>query len=220
MRLLRVTAKLAAPVAVNNPLNLDGIVLYAALRENGNFDQSVSRGKSAPVIDFDAVPVAVSDFEPRVFMSSDLQHAGEGRKGKFVRKRDGVDFHHMKRKVHTGGGPWKDMMKSISMVVAECVWWHCVGDRRVIQSLLDKHITHVGALRAQGYGRVREWGISAEAGDSSLAVCRDGRLLRTVPASACDCDSVPVLLPVRPPYWHRDSQVLAYPAGTRTRGFF
>lgn len=89
----------------------------------------------------------------------------------------------------------------------ECVFWS-IGDEAGIRQLLDSgYVTHLGALRRMGHGRIVDYSIDEDA--DALQNWK----LRVRPWQLLD-DDVPVQSAWRPPYWAADHRGQAFAPAT------
>jgi CRISPR type IV-associated protein Csf3 len=92
----------------------------------------------------------------------------------------------------------------------------CVGNAAEILRLLQS-VTHVGKRRAVGCGEVSEWSVAPS--PESWEPCREGKLIRNIPALAAALLPAPptepvVLIPCTPPYWNQALLLPGWRAGT------
>lgn len=71
------------------------------------------------------------------------------------------------KKIDIKKGPYKNARFQVKVYLTPRVYWHVVGEKNKIKSLL-KSITNVGAKAAAGFGRVRKWDV-LDGGDTELA---------------------------------------------------
>ena len=207
--LLQVTAALDSPVAGNSPLNLDGVVTSVRTRHRSGGPQRsqplgrLKRHRGVAFVEYGRVPV---------YLASDMIFTGVVEMGRMVGRSDGEDLEILTRSKRAAG-PQKDIYRPVRLRTAGTVTWLVVGNRQLIRRAL-KEVSAVGAYRGQGYGRVSGWLIEEVEGDVLSPWVGEGCLRRSMPADWVDGPADPVLLPVSPPYWHRDHLVPAHPAGT------
>lgn len=211
--LLQVTAKLSGPVAVTSALNLDGILMASAT------DERPPPNRGAPLPDPPVIPILklVNEYGSReaVYISSDAQFLGAVRSpGSLSKRKDAADVEWMGRKHHRAAGPGKDKIKQFTLVACERAEWTAMGRRDEVASLLSR-VQAIGSYRGHGYGEVVEWSVEASHSDNPGDAIFDdvGRSTRALPAAWFTYIPEPVMLPVRPPYWHPSNLVLCVPPG-------
>lgn len=122
-----------------------------------------------------------------------------------------IDFAGRRGKVETKSGAYKGYRMPVYYRSALWVMWYCVGDEQRIEELLST-VNHIGKKTAQGWGRVRRWGVVSM--DADYSVQQDGRLMRGVPVYHLPGGFERKIgnYGVRPSYWDRRNQIdLAMP---------
>lgn len=100
-----------------------------------------------------------------------------------------------------------------TLMVPRLRWWADSIDADRVESLLDRHITHLGKLRHHGMGKVLRWEVREV--DEHRALVHDGVTTRHLPASRVESASATTRQAIRPPYWHPSRRVEhCYPSGT------
>lgn len=210
MEFLRVTAELASAVCLRSGCNLDGLLMHAIAG-----DIAPSEIARLPPV---AIPLARAESAGQpVYLASDAEpdlsmvRAGTG----MTQRRDGRDVEILRKRFNRSGGPGRDQMKPVPLLVSYRLSWVAWGDRAAVHALLASRIRSVGALRAHGYGRVRSWRVDARPSVGPVSVLMaDGLTRRAVPMAWCESASCsPISLACSPPYWLAHRQVLAVPPG-------
>lgn len=106
------------------------------------------------------------------------------------------------KSIQTQGGRYRNVMKPVPVTLVGSLVWRGVGDPGRVEDLLGG-VTHVGARRGSGFGRVASWSV-AEC-DGWPEMYRDGlpgpnRPLPVGYAAARGFATVPVPSPIRAPY--------------------
>lgn len=213
---LRVTARLRTPVVADPWLPLDGILLYQACREQLPEQAMTTPGEIDAAAAEVQLPLAVvhagradwyyacSWAQPQPWWAAEGQDNWNKRLD--VSLASLVDFGGRRGRILTGEGTYRAYHMPIFYRVARWIEWYCVGDRAEIATLLAA-MTHIGKKIAQGWGRVIEWRIEPMTEDWSVR--RDGRLTRGVPMADAGNNILNALLyGLRPPYYHRENQML------------
>ncbi len=241
-RPVRVTLRLreGSPVAGYDPPKLDGLLAWAVVQEatggRGLAPSSAPYALPVPLLclwrSVDGLPLwAASDLRPAGAALDDVEYlhkraisggwsAGNPRTGRLS--------------LNTASG--RHMERRVPLPQRACAVWEARawGDAAEIARLLAG-VAFVGKRRGAGLGEVRDWQVESipagggggEPGADGVAiapgrdaVCRDGRLLRPVPAGAAGAlglapDEPPALLGWTPPYWTPASQGPGWAAGAQ-----
>ena len=209
----RVRGILKTPASISTQsLHLDGVILYAFLKETNRFDDSLNKGTPFPPIPED-FPVKIDDGVP---VCTDLMCRGIVHRTSFVKRTSGSDVDYLSLRFHRGGGLRKDKKKSILLHLGSELTWDLIGDSQLISEILGRWITSVGGLRSQGYGVIDKWVVEDQNSLTTHDVwVRDGTSRRSLPSRLFACERESVYLPMKPPYWHRGSLEKGFPAGTK-----
>ena len=217
MELLEIRARLAGPVALTSPLNIDGILTGAAASVQ-NLPQPT---RLQPLPKMPDIPLAARGMNAdKCFLSSDAIFINpETETGNMVRRRDVSDVEWAGKKFHKAAGAAKDKIKRFQMVAAKEAKWFAFGLIQEIEILL-RQVDSIGSYRGHGYGEVSGWKISPiklsfpKPGHAVFDEC--GKALRALPASwFVGLHQGSAALPCRPPYWHSDNIVDCLPPGNR-----
>lgn len=206
MAILRVTARLGAPVALREALHLDGILAAAHPDTVGGH---LHRASDAVEVRRPRLPVLskrIRGEECHLASAEEWPEGASRRSGHLTSRRDGEDLDHLTRPIQTASGPERDVMLRFPVVEAPTVSWWCVGDRQGVGKLL-RRVEAVGALRRHGYGTVLSWDVERVNGtmEPVEVVLHGGVARRHLPASWCDgAESIDVGA-TRVPYWHSSS---------------
>lgn len=217
MPLIRVRAYLSAPLALTEPLHLDGLLVACS---HGVAGLHLTRTCAASDIVRPRIPVL--DLHCRgqtVALCSAEILPPEARRTSdhLTRRRDGEDLDYLTAPVATRSGPGRDVMLRFPIVETPWVEWLAVGRRgKPIRSVLGRRAQSVGMLRRHGYGVVREWTADKVEGQIEAAIVAGGLARRNLPASWCDAAEVIENVPTRAPYWHPAMINHGVRAGRRT----
>lgn len=229
---IRVEAKLAEPVVwYGDGMHLDGLLAWCYVRQLERAGQKPPHPAHVEWPEDFKLPLAkwhaplggecdarLLDDDGRIWgwRASDIQWPADYiESGYSVRHmRDVDDF--VRHTQATGNhnpstGPLKPKDKTYPTRFAEAVRWYAVGAPEAVRDLLGE-LTHIGKLANLGLGRVREW--TVEPVDEDHSIVSRGRLMRRMPASACESPEPPRRLSIRPPYWHDTRRVDGYPVHT------
>ena len=216
--LVRIEASIQTPIVWRSALNLDGLTVWASASAAGVPTSDLQHTAHGSVVDRPDIPIArVTVGDHSVYMSSDMRAGGDIRflSGHLTQKMlsDSVEF--LGRRYNAGQGVMRDKLKRFSLAVVDRVYWLAYSDGpEALLELLRSHITSIGALRSQGYGRVREWSMSINTrAQPQDAVIANGEALRALPAAWCVFPELVTELPVSPPYFLIDNIVPAVPPG-------
>jgi CRISPR type IV-associated protein Csf3 len=198
--ILAVTARLAAPVAHDDDIHLDGILCAAhpSMRV-----RQVARSTPEELLRIPELPIArVRASGAPCFLASAQIWPEDARADRetMVRRRDADDVEMLAHVPSRTSGPGKHYALPVPLTVAMSVSWRCVGSRRGVLELL-RHVHALGKFRRHGYGAVAEWTVEPWDGGAEGVLFGGGCALRNLPAewvsSAETCD-----VPTEPPYWH------------------
>lgn len=201
---LKVTAYPRCAIVTDSFLPLDGILLFAAMRQEYGPQLLTTPGVAdIPIV---ALPLmekrsdndkwyyacsfaqwgAFADGSSHWNKRFDLQHEGL------------IDFGKRRGKVIIEQGQYKAYHMPVFYRHALAVSWYCVGEQSAVQDLL-RSVTHIGKKTSQGWGRIIDWKI--EKVDYDWSVWDDGgSLMRSIP------DETGILYGCRPPYWLPQNQ--------------
>lgn len=202
---LKVTATLRCGVVANRHLPLDGILLYAAMRERHG-PQLLTTPGAVPDLEMEPLPLARLNEGPEWYYAASFaawpETMAEGRdywNKRFDQARsDLVDFAGRRGRVLVEQARYKSYHMPVFYRHALEVSWYVVGDGAELERLLAP-MMHIGKKASQGWGRVIGWEIVPCSHDWSVR--RAGRLMRSIPAR----DGI--LYGIRPPYWLPANQV-------------
>lgn len=203
MPLVRVRAHLSTPLALREPLHLDGLVVACSHGVSGlhltrTCDESEIVRPRIPIMELRCrgQTTAICSAEilpPEAKRTSDH----------LTRRRDGEDLDYLTSPVETRSGPGRDVMLRFPTIETPHVEWIAFGRRKPILRLLRRRVQAVGMLRGHGYGMVREWEAeSSDSRDLSETLVSGGVAIRNLPASWCEAPEVVERVPTRAPYWH------------------
>ena len=103
-------ALLDTPASISaQTLHLDGLVLYAFLKETGQYQESLDRGSPFPDLP-NSWPVFVFEGVP---MCTDFIHESKVFRGSFTKRTSLSDLDYLQKKFHSSGGPRKDKKKTL-----------------------------------------------------------------------------------------------------------
>ena len=216
--LYRIRAKLATPMVWHRGLNLDALAVSTLC----DVDADIPTRRSASTPEPPRIPISYLRHNgERVYLSSDAMLPRDARFAKthWVRRRDDQDIHRMTRKINRAGGVDRDKMVRGRLALATHVGWQFWSmNPNWLYRLMESRVDALGGLRAHGYGRVAGWEISrVEDGKPAMAWIYEGLTLRALPVDWLADGMDATWLPVRPPYWHQSSLVMAAPAGSPVR---
>lgn len=206
MALLRVRAYLLTPLALTDPLHLDGLASSCHPDVRGG---RLTRGSDAANVVRPTLPIASITHEGhKICVCSAAEVAPDARRSRehLTRRRDAADVDHLAKPVHTRTGPSRDVMLPYAVWLTPYVEWWCVGARRGLKKLMATRTTHVGAMRRIGFGAVDRWQFDATSGDPAECLVLAGRARRNLPIAWCDAPDVVEQIPVTHPYWHATSR--------------
>lgn len=202
MTVLRVTAHMLAPIASVEEVHLDSLLTAAHPDVRG---RHVTRAHDAGELHHPRLPVVrLTVGGVWVLLSSTWQIPEGARFGResFTKRRDKVDVHYLAQPFTPSSGPGKNYQLPVMTVETPSVSWLVVGDRRGVRELL-RYVQHVGAIRRQGYGRVREWEVErADVDPLRVLVDEQGRAARFLPQAWTSYADALDRGAVVPPYWH------------------
>lgn len=230
---LKIVFRVAGGLVLSaNPMHLDAVLAYAQTQstlDNTDFDsdetvdiRSVATSQELPLAKHEqdgdwvwkssAATIAGPTFGEWRFFNRSIDEeilvaniaegrvAHGGRNGKMYDPQRG-----MHRKM-ADSYPIQRSFNPKSALI-ECVFW-CIGDEAGIRRLLDSgYVTHLGALRRIGHGRIVHYSICEDAG------ALENWKLRVRPWRFLD-DDVPVQAAWRPPYWAADQRGQAFAPAT------
>lgn len=213
---LKITFKMASPIAAIHPLQLDGILVAACTKEQLGDDYKNGLNKCPSEEEINELLSPILDMKYGVYCAS----WGFGRYREFVgswakrwdsKNDDIVKFAEKKRqRIDIGCGTFKNYHMPIIIKSYPEITFYARGDIEKIQYFLQKYIHFVGKKSAQGYGEIRE--MIFEEIESDLSVLSDFTPMRNIPVSQIE-DIEKFLetgkvqfanMPIFPPYWRRD----------------
>lgn len=220
----RVEFDLCAPIQTDfMPIHLDGLIAYALFQEEMARFSSGETAQCPNPADvnsplYDAlplaresgvycasvvVPVEQAGISSRYFIrSSDAQSLAligidesEGREA-LIRKQSN------QRVISTSRGALKTCFITEQVVHASLCVGYAVGDLERVEYLLKRHVFALGKNRAKGFGSVSEIRVVEDSEASTVWQVRalPGRIE----------GYVPMVSPVRPPYWNKSLRQIAY----------
>lgn len=208
MPLLEITARMAGPVVLYEPLHFDGLMVACHSERGG---APIGRGSSPGEIVRPTIPVASLTYGgATVHLCSAAELAPDARRygAHITRRRDGADLDFLTRPINPRSGTDRDVMLRLPAAASAYVRWYAVGRRRPVKQML-RRCSAIGAVRRDGFGAVASWEVEEVAEPLSLSIVAHGRARRHLPASWCT-DPVGVQrAPVVAPYWHQSSVVSA-----------
>lgn len=183
MTSLRVTARLAERTngIVGQPFMLDGPLAWA---EATTGDYPPLTGDTAPEI-----PLPLEKWERDGLWGWKTSRAHYDVAAQTVlevrRKPSDKEFARFteERKHHHGLGPHKARDTAIPIALIPTIWWDVEATDEAELLLLLDVITHLGARRSIGLGRVDDWEVT--------------------PGTPGGWEDRPFTAPARPPYWHQ-----------------
>lgn len=201
---LKITAYPRCGIVTDEHLPIDGILLYAAMRERYGPLLLTTPG-DVPVKEMVDLPLAKAGAEDAWYYAASFvqwpERVADGRA--YWHKRADqqytavVDFGKRRGKINNKAGRYKSYRMPVFYRHALSVSWYVVGDRGEIGRLLST-MTHVGKKTAYGWGRIIRWQV--EPWPEDWSVHRNGRLMRAVPGEGG------TLHGYRPPYWLPENQ--------------
>lgn len=217
MPVLRVRATLQAPIAVADPLHLDGLLAAAAVTpaDRGR----LARTSDPAAIHLPPIPLMALDHAGgRIYLTSEMEAAPGARRSAehLTRRRDPLDLDYLTRSIETRSGPGRDVLLRCPTLETPWVEWRCVAHRRPLLLLLRRRVDQVGMLRRHGYGIVSQWEVERVDEPVEQVLVLAGRARRNLPASWCEAPEVVEPVPVRAPYWHASTVVEGVRAGRLT----
>lgn len=204
---LKITAYPRCGIVADEYLPIDGILFYAAMRQEYGSQILTTPGKVADVADVD-LPLEKRNINGEWFYAASFAQWETPADGqgfwvkRFDRKQDHfIDFGKRRGKVIVEQGRYKAYRMPTFYRHALSVSWYVVGDNAEIENLLA-HVTHIGKKTAQGNGRIIRWQVEECPHDWSI-YGEGGILMRAIP------DEDGILYGIRPSYWLRKNQVVA-----------
>jgi len=201
--LLRVTAHLSTPIAARQPVQLDAILIQAHPDVGGN---QISRATPESEIIEPGIGVhRLRVFGEHVFLASEWIVPEKAQRGleHIVKRKDSQDLDALASNWQGNLGPGKNRCVPMPLIQTDAVAWIVVGQGHGIRSLLH-HIHHVGGVRGQGYGVVREWVVEPlrDVPVERVLITADGRAARHLPAVWVEPGPPLDAGAWLPPYWH------------------
>jgi len=119
------------------------------------------------------------------------------------------------RKINTSSAEYKAYRIPVNVMLINRLVWFCVGEPKEIQKLLSG-VKALGKKRSQGFGLIKlnkngdpDWTVEKWADDWSV-YGPEGKVMRIIPFNGQLKESGTYRQwGIKPPYWHRDNQVLA-----------
>lgn len=160
-RLLTVTARLGAPVALDPvwPQTLDGLLASIARRERLGADYGL-------VVDHhvEHLPLGRLPTKSRWVWLATCAQPVDGRPHlrHWAKRTDAEPAERVVasrlNKYITSGGRYRDHWSPLPVTISTGLRWHCIGDPIELDRLLQ-HALWVGKKRSQGIGRVVDWDV-------------------------------------------------------------
>lgn len=212
---LRVTAVLESPVAIDpqHHVALDGVLQWLAVADASGMQPFEALGDfKASHADL-AIPLhQVESAGRRIACVSHGRPTHAVGVVRLLRRRARIERMDLAR-VDTSTAEYKSLQIPLQGMLAWSIEWHVVGDRDRLTALLSR-CHALGRGRSGGMGLVFGWRIEPVERDLSL---RDesGQPARSLPVESAEearrqfGDGVVLgVVPIRAPYWRRDSQTL------------
>jgi hypothetical protein len=181
---LRVTAHLGSHITLRSGmLGLDSLLIKAACRRDGLPNHETAREMNGGDLPDVPIPIAL---EPcgRFYLASIAVAAWDVKEMRFKNKRSPKQFVSNLTRVKTiaGTGAGKDLRipYETGWVRGDRLEWSCMGDADAIRALLAT-VTHVGAHRGAGSGKVLRWLVEPCDAWEGFPVLRDGVPMRPLP---------------------------------------
>lgn len=208
---LKITFKMASPVATIGYIYLDSILSAAKAKEKfgeGYYNNSEAGAKElidemlSPILDkkYDVYCASVGIGDNREFVTSWSKRWDD-------KNDDMVVFEKGKPRIDIGSGHYKNYHMPLVMKSYKEIVFYAKGDKEEIERLLKSYIFYVGKKGSQGYGRIRE--IIVEEIEEDWSLFKDGKPMRPIPARyfreiELQGDVNFQRHPIIPPYWRND----------------
>jgi hypothetical protein len=202
MGIMLVTARLAAPIAARQPVQLDALVLAA---HPDCAASPISRATPASEIIEPGISIhRLHALGEHCYLTTEWILPPTARRSveHVVKRKDGEDLDALTRPWNPGLGPGKNRCIPMPLVLTDRVSWIAVGQGHGLRCLL-RRIHHVGSLRGQGYGIVQGWTVEPlDVDPVRVLVTADGHAARHLPAVWAESGTVLDAGAWLPPYWH------------------
>ena len=188
MQTLKVIAYISSGIDTSNPWSpsLDGILASAYLEHKlgtDKFNIDMALNKQSTVANLD---IAKSEGDEWFYLCSSPIFAVDQSQTFTQYKRFNHDEHDLikmkAKQLQLTKGVHKNTAWNANVKYCEKVEWHVASNKDYVLSLLQD-VTHIGANRAAGYGKVDKWAV--EEGEDLLA-----RYYRPLPLNNTICDDL------------------------------
>lgn len=217
---LQVTATLRKPIALKNPIALDGL-LGAAICSRDGIPPALNEAQCVPL----PIPVAKSAcgriYLTTVSVPSEVlfRHRRQVNKRFPIAEAQWMGAASVRR-ILISGGPCKSYRIPLeTQSIREFRWW-CIGDEDEIRALLTDEIGYLGAHRGRGLGAIHRtdaegsaagWTVErCEPWGDGFPVVRDGEPMRALPVDwpGLRPDVERAYRVMLPPFWRRSQEEL------------
>lgn len=213
---LRITVRLAAPVAMNFPwVMLDSALEYLAQKRvlGADFWNHSS-------IVFRDYPRRLAEYAQCLAYWNGVPCCSVGQFGthkigtaRFYKRTHLDDF--PAPKVQLDGFTFKNCQKRVIYAAAETVTFYARGDFAMLSDLL-RDLTHIGSMTNHGWGEVGSCVV--EPCREDWALIREGMAMRPIPSKLVSSASDVAGLKWRPPYWSGAPELCAVPGSEVSLG--
>jgi CRISPR type IV-associated protein Csf3 len=178
---IKITFKMASPIAVTNFLHIDSILAAAYIKENLGEEYFNRIANNTDFIEFElpldkkygvyCASIGIGDH--REFMGSWCKRWDD-------KNDDIVKFSNkVKQRIDIGSGYFKSYHIPLIIKSYKEIVFYIRGDIKQVDYLLNKHIFYIGKKASQAYGEIRE--IIIEKVNYDYSMFKDGYPMRPIP---------------------------------------
>lgn len=213
-------AHMKTPIAAIEPIILDSIISAAKAKEILGEDFYTGENIAGTREQIESMLDPIIDKQFGVYCTSigigdNREHVGSWSK-RWDDKNDDIVKFKGKERVDIGSGFYKNYHMPLVLKSYKIITFYVRGDMEEIKRLLENYIFYLGKKGSQGYGQIRKW--EFEETDENYSIFKDGKLMRHVPAEACQKyiekkmkKQEPIDVrekAIIPPYWRNDHREL------------
>lgn len=210
MDIVKLTAKVKTPIAINSPLHLDGLLsaVHPAMHNIENrptrYDADGSTVVQAP-LPLCSIRSSGGDLYDWVWAASATEFPDTAMlEGDAIVKRwTASDVECFRLVLSTATGALRNRLVRFPIVVTPEVYFYCMTSNWGELRRIVRRVKSIGGLRKSGYGIIDCWEIESCDLNWREVIVKDGIARRNLPASFGEGESINIS--TKPPYWHKST---------------
>lgn len=217
---VKITAYLNTPIAINFPLHLDAVLtaVHPSMHNKNapsRFAATNSKIENAPLPLMSARTVRKDGSYSWVWVATASEFPSNAKMSidGLTRRLTPSDIESMQRTIQSTAGAMRNLFERFTVILTDRVFFYASTDNVKELRRIITRAKHVGRLRKNGYGSVKEWVIENDTErDFKNYLCKNSIARRRLPDDFC-MDMSTKKLNIRPPYWHDCFLANAYEVG-------